>query len=278
MNITNCVCLWSDLLGYGRNFYESNWDLTTEKALKNFERIDNLQILWTHVTHPFSETVFTLNDGLVRNFDLRLPNFSEFLSWFEDAIRQFNYTNRADKANGHPGLRGVMSIGQRITYIDKDYKGLGDFVQTSSDRKTEYNKKITVYSPRELQMNTAFSKAYIIEGSGSRMGVSGDNLYIDKRVIDYIVKIANSGIEDIFYTAEDDPPLLKYNYKGTFSEFENYSVLEITTTCNHDQSSWSSFKATFGAPREYNNIAQSISTKLYVPIEVVTSLYGQPTE
>ena len=141
MNIINCVCLWSDLLGYGRNFYESNWDLTTEKSLKNIERINNLQLLWTRVTHPFSETVFTLNDGLVRNFDLRLPNFSDFLSWFEDAIRRFNFINMTDKANGHPGLRGVMAIGQRIKYIESDYKGLGEFIQTSSERKQNIIRK-----------------------------------------------------------------------------------------------------------------------------------------
>ena len=243
--------------------------------MRNIERIGNLQSLWTQVTHPFSETVFTLNDGLVRNFDLRLPIFSEFLSWFEDAIWRFNYINTADKANGHPGLRGVMTIGQRIKYFESDYKGLGEFIQTSSERKAEYNKKIIVYSPRELQMNTAFSKAYIIEGSGSRMGVSGNNLYIDKRVIDYIVEVANSGIEDIFGTAEEDPPFLKYKYKGTFIEHEEGSVLEIITTCG--ESSWVSFKGTFGIGREYNNEAQAISTKLFVPVNIESSLYSQPT-
>lgn len=45
---------------------------------------------------------------------------------------------------------------------------------------------ITIYNPKELQMNTAFSKAYILESGVKKAGSHGNCIYIDKSVIDAI--------------------------------------------------------------------------------------------
>ena len=41
-------------------------------------------------------------------------------------------------------------------------------------------------TPEYFQMNTAFSKAYIIESSGSKAGVTGNNLYIDNYLLIFL--------------------------------------------------------------------------------------------
>ena len=49
---------------------------------------------------------------------------------------------------------------------------------------------IVIYNPKEMQMNTAFSKAYILESGGGKAGLPGNYMYIDKSVIDAIDKYA----------------------------------------------------------------------------------------
>lgn len=275
MQIYESFCLWSDLLGYGQNLYTPNWDITTKASLANIQRIKNIHASWIHITNPLHEVLLTLNDGLVRNFDIPRNNFCLTLDWIVHAIFLFNATNDNDVRNGNPGLRGVLAYGRRIKYFDPNYLGQGEFIQTNTERKAQLNRNIVVYSPSELQMNTAFSKAYIIEGSGSKCGVCGNNLYIDREVIDTIIHVSNSGICDTFGTAEGDPlPPARYQYSGTFTEDLYGATLLIQTICGEHR--WTSLRITFSAAREYNNEKQSIKTKLYIPLSVEHSLYGPP--
>lgn len=275
MQINESFCLWSDLLGYGSNFYKSNWDITSELSLVNIRRIENLQPVWLRVNNPFHEALFTLNDGLVRNFDITREHYPVILDWLVNVIYTFDLINRLDSQSGHPGLRGVLAYGQRVKYIDSNYIGRGEFIQTSSTRKEMFNKNIVVYSPSELQMNTAFSKAYIIEGSGSSMGVSGNNLYIDLEVINKIVEIGNSGIRESFATVDGDPlPPAEYTYSASFTEDNGTPILCVKTICS--EHTWISFRITFSQGQDYVNQKQSIVTKLYKPLSVESSLFGPP--
>jgi len=263
------------LLGYGSNFYKSNWDITSELSLVNIRRIENLQPVWLRVNNPFHEALFTLNDGLVRNFDITREHYPVILDWLVNVIYTFDSINRLDSQSGHPGLRGVLAYGQRVKYIDSNYIGRGEFIQTSPTRKEMFNKNIVVYSPSELQMNTAFSKAYIIEGSGSSMGVSGNNLYIDLEVINKIVEIGNSGIRESFATVDGDPlPPAEYTYSASFTEDNGTPILCVKTICS--EHTWISFRITFSQGQDYVNQKQSIVTKLYKPLSVESSLFGPP--
>lgn len=273
MKIFESFCFWSDLLGYGSNFYDSDWDVYSEKSIKNIKRISKLQPLWLSVNDCFNETLFTLNDGLVRNYDLPKNNFCMILDWLVASIDKFNVLNRLDGESGFPGLRGVISCGKRIEYVELSYAGRGEFIQTSPQRKEKYNKKIVVYSPSELQMNTAFSKAYIIEGSGSKMGVSGNKLYIDYNVIDKIISIANSGIVDKFPTVDNDhDTVVFYKYFAEFKETSEEAILTVETNCNSTK--WTSLKIIFDKGIEYRNEKKSIITRLYIPKLVESHLFG----
>lgn len=277
MKMFDCFCLWSDLLGYGQGFYRSNWNIDSQLAQRNIERINVLQDEWLLISNLFYETIFTLNDGLVRNFDLSNGPFTSTLSWIEDCIYRFDSINSRDVKNGFPGLRGVLSFGQRVEYIKESYQSMGEFIQTCPKRKRQYNKKITVYSPSELQMNTAFSKAYIMEESGSALGVTGNKLYIDNNVIQRIVDIANSGVCDRFGRIDGDPrPPAVYTFSATFTENSECAILLVETICCGE--SWTSFKVLFEPGKEYKNEKASINTKLFVPISVESALYGPNRE
>jgi hypothetical protein len=133
--------------------------------------------------------VLFLNDGVIRPVDIHKAGMyvDVYSMWLENAILQFNILNCKDKKNSNPGLRGVITYGQRIQYTNELVR-LGEVVK-SNNSKTQ--QEIVVYSPNEFQMNTAFSKAYIIESSGKKAEVEGANLYIDKCFLDMFANLIN---------------------------------------------------------------------------------------
>lgn len=75
-------------------------------------------------------------------------------------------------------MRGVITIGERFSHA------------VGSESVIHPGKNVS-YFPAEFQMNASFSKATIIEESGSRAGIIGANLYIDKEIYDYLLFVAN---------------------------------------------------------------------------------------
>ena len=53
-------------------------------------------------------------------------------------------------------------------------------------------------------MNTAFSKAYILECGGQRIGINGNNLYIDQSVIDVIADYAHKQKKKVVWQDQDE--------------------------------------------------------------------------
>lgn len=221
MKIIQSVCLWQDLLGYGKPFYQSNWDLNQPCAQKNIQRIKNLETELKRVPIPLLEKVLFLNDGMVKNVDISTKkdwDYVEFyIMWLENAIKQFYRINRKDKQQNNPGLRGVLTIGHRTQYTNELVK-MGELVNSKDG---DYNKQIVVYSPNEFQMNTAFSKAFIMEEGGTKKGVSGAFLFIDKAFIDFFVQMINDS-EPIKSTKLND----QYQ-KGDRVTTENTTSIEV---------------------------------------------------
>ncbi len=204
IKIINSFCSWIDLLGYGQPFYDCNWDLHNTIALQNIARLHNIEPIITSISSPYLETLFTLNDGYIRNFDIPCSDACLIMQWLIDVIQNFHLINKMDKENGFYGARGVITYGNRAIYREIDYLGRGDFILTSSERKQEYNKKNVVYTPNELQMNTAFSKAYIIENSGSKSGLKNNKIHIDEHMLEKFVDIINEIKIDTFGVTDDD--------------------------------------------------------------------------
>lgn len=168
----DCICCWYDFLGFGQPFKDSNWDLTNEAAQISINRILDESIVF-HGSYSFSEktTRFHCNDGIATNYDLEKQKEDELqhlkiITFLDGIITDYESINRTDTNNGFPGVRGVLTAGHRLYCYDQV-------------NMTELNDKVVAYHPKEFQLNTAFSKASIIEETIHRGKIDGPVLYID---------------------------------------------------------------------------------------------------
>lgn len=175
-----CLCSWFDLLGYGKPFVDSKWDLSDERCYNNFRRIEQVADVFTSgwATHSVGVRL-SINDGYACTIDIGedANEISSTYTFLEGAVQDFLAISDIDKRAGNPGVRGVITIGERFSH-------------TLGNEAVIFSGKTVSYYPSEFQMNTSFSKATIIEESGSRAGIIGSNLYIDKDVYGYLVFVA----------------------------------------------------------------------------------------
>ena len=274
-NITlrNSFCAWIDLLGYGFPFYKNNWDLKSPEAINNLYRIKRLEPVLLSINNPFCETLFSLNDGIIRNFDIPHNDSVLIMQWLVDVLLKFSMVNKLDIENGFYGCRGVVTYGTRAQYRDFDTIGKGDLIYTSKEKKEEYNKTKIIYTPSELQMNTAFSKAYIIESGGSAKGVLKNKIHFDEKMLDqFVYSINNSSPVEFGLTDEDfekNGPCI-YSYSAIF-EKENKT---LTVTARTGDTVWEGLVIEFDNIIAYENDKQSLTTRLFTPKRFIDSIYS----
>lgn len=111
--ITECICSWYDLLGYGQPLMEADWNLKDKRCEDQLKRVKLLDL--THV-NKFSSThhttSFTLNDGIVLNFDInsKLKYFkNQLIMVLDDLLMEYEGLNYRDVENGYPGVRGIIT-------------------------------------------------------------------------------------------------------------------------------------------------------------------------
>lgn len=268
ITVQESLCAWIDLLGYGKAFYESDWNLYDERAVNNLYRIQALQDFVLQINNPFCETIFTLNDGVIYNFDFS-SSATSLMNWLIDIILKFDRIDSFDKANGYYGARGVVAYGHRARYNAYDSQGRGEFIATSEEKKKEYNKKTIVYSPNELQMNTAFSKANIIEEGGSSKGLKHNKLHFDENVLRVLAeKINEIGSQEFLRVDGLDP--IVYRYKAEFCESKRRFI--VKAYC--DDISWDCLVVEFEKPIAYDEPKRNIKTNLYIPVKIKEALYS----
>ncbi len=181
LEIIECICSWYDLLGFGQPLMDSNWNLKDERCEKQLERIKLLDLTFTNkFSSAHGTTNLSMNDGIISNFDIvpKKVGFKDRLVMvLDDLVNEFEGLNLRDIRAGFPGIRGLLTFGHRYNYTH---------VQSTV---AVLNNKTVAYHPIEFQMNTAFSKAYIMESTGSKAGIAGNNLYIDKHLLNSIESI-----------------------------------------------------------------------------------------
>lgn len=184
--IIKCFCMWSDLLGFGSAFEKGKWTFKSQDALRNVARLQLLADSLYRSNDPFKEIALVLNDGLARVYDIQKPrDENQFIWWLHSAIANHWFVNAVDSQYGNPGIRSVLSFGERVR-IWKGNVTMGKLVLGNSEFKRSADKKIIIYSPEEFQLNIAFSKAYIIESLGSKYGLTGPCLFVDNEALDAI--------------------------------------------------------------------------------------------
>lgn len=210
---------WSDLLGFGKDFYQNGWVLNykqwrqVDSRLKNFYRQHYLNL------SSLNEYIFILNDGIVRTIPLAWKHTTtvnqllDVSMWVGNIVVSYVNVNKADKI----GARTVLSYGERfnsfldeITVDDLVYNHIKKDQNEKSQLAINTGDYALMHNPRPLQMNTALSKSYIIESLGSKAGIDGANFFIDKSFFDYVKNIVqkNSVLEVI-----DEADLFAIKYK-----------------------------------------------------------------
>ena len=278
LKVTASLCMWCDLLGYGAPFIKSKWRLNTNDALKNLKRIDKLKFSLSQIYSYPLERILLLNDGFIRNVDaLNITMPQLYLYWLRGILIGYYHINSQDCADGNPGARAILTVGERFSYLS-DTVTEGDITQATSERKSELSKNILVYSPKEFQMNTAFSKAYIMEESGSEAGLYGKYLYID---YDFLIAIENlMKNKPSHYLLIDNPEI---DHEPEIGEWVEYNINEEPVKFDFDfvgdseQFVWSVYHTVQGErellfqlffdkqPVEYNN--KGIETTIYRTIK-----------
>ena len=221
IKICNSFCAWIDLLGYGKPFYGNNWDLTGPVVEQNLRRIQKLDMISLSVIEPFFEKQFTLNDGFIINLDYdNILNPWLIINWFESLISKFYLLDKTDIESGFYGARGVLAYGQRAQYRASDAVGLDEYFRTSEERKTKFHDNKIVYSPKELQMNTAFSKSSLIENAGGSNVAKNELNITEEFIVEFVKAINKIGKDDIpgvtvidengNITSKDEPETIEY--------------------------------------------------------------------
>ncbi|MCK4999261.1 MAG: hypothetical protein KAS23_06995 [Anaerohalosphaera sp.] len=182
------LCAWTDLLGFGNSFVKSQWCPKKDEWASIAKRIANAHTQCFNNLDPFNEFALILNDGLVRCHDAdEIVHFDHLSFWLRSCVWTHNAINEIEKEGGHPGARTVVTAGENLRYSHVDFR-LDDFVYNYT--KPDPNKlsniakrtgnPVVLINPGPLQMNIAFSKAYILDSLGSKQGIKGPHFYVDE--------------------------------------------------------------------------------------------------
>jgi len=225
----NCFCLWSDLLGFGRMWTACNWKPNIFQSRKIYRRLQRAHSAVLYYSSPFEHNLI-LNDGVAKVLSnpnildkSKLTTISIFL---RSCIQLHIHINAEEHNHGYPGTRSVLAYGMGIEYLYEQVT-FDDYVlnytkpkgSDTSNMVKEHGDTITIYNPRELQMNTAFSKAYLLERLGSEKNITGNNLFIDQSVLEALFALAKKGNIEPIKQIEDGKAVILFPYNKNCTNF-----------------------------------------------------------
>lgn len=230
LKVRYSFCMWSDLLGFGGIYTENNWMLKDKQRREVYDRLVAAHSSVLYYSSP-TERNLILNDGIAKVYipdDEALGKriMGAIALYFRTCIELHMTIIQTERANGYPGCRSVMAFGESIEYLAEEVK-FDDYVMnyTKPEGKdisaiAEHNGNPTIiYNPKELQMNTAFSKAYILEGGGSKAGLPGSNMYIDHSVVEAVIDYGlKNGFTHVWQEKDEELRLLIPYEKDNLNE------------------------------------------------------------
>jgi hypothetical protein len=141
----------------------------------------------------FQDVSLILNDGLVKLHEYDGNNEGFHPGFFlRSCVETHMDIKMEEQRDNLPGPRSILSFGEAIGYLSENFT-VDDYVfsytkpkgQEISNLAHQTGNPIVVYNPSSFQMNTAFSKAYILDSLGSKSGIKGSNIFVDESVIDF---------------------------------------------------------------------------------------------
>lgn len=217
-------CCWSDLLGFGSTIYEKNWCLEAKDYELLNERVSTAHnVVKLHV-QPMGEFALVLNDGMVRSYDSdSIVHLDYFAIWLRSCITVHNRLNQVEAEKGLPGTRTVLTHGPRLCYDHAELR-FDDCVYTYTKPNQDpdvlskaaraMGNPVIYSNPRMMQLNLAFSKAYILENYGSKHGLAGSHFYVDESVINELERAARTLHNSVSKKTQSDCSLVFSLPKG----------------------------------------------------------------
>jgi len=206
----HCISTWMDICGFGKKLAEANWDISKAQEdgllgiLSEVYGIAAFPRFSRPPPEP-SERILILNDGIARTLDLYPVSSYEAITmalYFRDLMLMHSLLVRR-LLEYDLGLRTIITGGERIQYSPSQKTGeslLHHSANGPSPQGKRFLDQIFLYHPVEFQMNTAFSRAYIIDYSGTKHSIKPNAAYIDSSCLEKI----NIVIPDVINIIEKD--------------------------------------------------------------------------
>lgn len=201
LNVRKCFCMWSDLLGFSCMFEQTTWILNKEQCRKIYDRLEAAHSAVLYYS-SIQERNLILNDGIAKVYhpypkENWIHNILGISMYIRSCVELHMSISETEHKKGFPGCRSVIAFGDNIEYLVDEIR-LDDYVvnyskpqgSDLSDLAKRTGNPVIIYNPRELQMNTAFSKAYLLESGGTKAGLPGNFMYIDQSALDGITLYA----------------------------------------------------------------------------------------
>jgi hypothetical protein len=188
---TECLVIVQDLLGFASPLRDARWNPSAseiEGLLDRLNRFQNFTGLAGNV-----DRIFALNDTIVRVLDTPCPlsQSAQVLQWLYHACLRHSVVNASELEDELPGARTVLAGGRRYKVSEGDIAGDDPRFFAGGGVKPE----IKYYCPTELQLNLAFTRAYLLNEAGSKAGIGGNLFYMDTGAIDLLKR--SIGKEDV---------------------------------------------------------------------------------
>lgn len=184
-------CCWTDLLGFGQTLAETQWQPSDSVWKSLHERITEAHLCCFQSLDLAAETVFALNDGIVRCYDPAfVSEVTRVSMWLRECIYTHNWINDREASKNLPGARTLISSGEQLSFSHSEFR-LSDFIFDSTKQSSHpdpeyeaFKSRPVVIHPIQLQLNLAFSRAYLLDQAGSRSGITGPHFYVDEAFIE----------------------------------------------------------------------------------------------
>jgi hypothetical protein len=194
--VTVSSVLWMDLLGYGSMLKEAKFDPTHPLAIDAIKRLEKFQSTISEFSGRHMN-VMCMNDGAISWRDLSYRDKSVTMDFLQRTIELHNQVNKIDKEIGFYGARSVLAVGFRMTnlekginkqYVENILQRLSEGKLTSEQAVREAYSSYPTYGFNHfLQGNFAFTKAYLVDSGGSKMGFGGPEMFIDLNLFEDVL-------------------------------------------------------------------------------------------
>jgi len=181
---------WVDLLGYGSMIAEAGLNPVDELAKTAVARLHAFhRIVAEHSGRNFRTLV--INDGAVVYRDLSLRDNGATHDFLQRSHLLFEAIAGCERRNSWPGARMVLGLGfrargsrrgideaaQRVDQILTRMKA-GEISAEEAVRQAASIQRFSDGIP-QLQANFAFTRAYVADVGGSRVGLGGPKMFVD---------------------------------------------------------------------------------------------------